>query len=120
MSLSPHSFPKSARLLTSAQYSRVFEQSKRRASTRHALLLALSSNEGQSSRLGLVVAKKNVRLAHERNRIKRLVREYFRCHPTETPMDLIFLARRGVAELTNQQIGAQLDELWSKLGRQPR
>ncbi len=40
--------------------------------------------------------QKNVKRAHERNRIKRLAREYFRLHQHELPsMDFVVLVRRG-------------------------
>ncbi len=37
------------------------------------------------ARLGLVVAKKVAKRAHERNYIKRTIREWFRCHKDELP-----------------------------------
>ena len=110
------SFSRADRLLTSHDFKTVFDDNSRRASTRNALLLAFANN-GNRSRLGLVIAKKNVKLANQRNRIKRLVREYFRCHPLNVPHDLVFLARRGLGELDNDQIREQLAYLWRKVDR---
>ncbi|WP_040481778.1 ribonuclease P protein component [Luminiphilus syltensis] len=107
-------FPKSARLLTASQFTRVFERNSHRAGAKHALVLG-STNDLTQSRLGLVVAKKHVRLAHERNRVKRLVREHFRQHPLQTPLDVIFLARKGLAELSNREIETLLADLWNTL-----
>lgn len=108
------SFPRSARLLSQHDFKQVFDNNSRRASSRFALLLALNTS-GESSRLGLVVAKKNVKLAAQRNRVKRQVREFFRLNPPRQSWDLVFIARRGLGELSNQQIRAMLDDLWRKL-----
>lgn len=49
-----------------------------------------------ASRIGLTVAKKNVKRAHERNRIKRLTRESFRLRQHELPpMDFVVVAKEG-------------------------
>ena len=71
---------KSARLLNAHDYSQVFENCSIRAGSTAGTVLALPASDNRS-RLGIIVAKKNVRLATDRNRIKRLVREYFRNHP---------------------------------------
>ena len=75
------SFSKAKRLLTARDYSRVFDGTEARASHKHLLLLARRNINGPGHRLGLVIAKKNVRLAVERNRIKRVTREFFRTLP---------------------------------------
>ena len=108
------SFPRQSRLLSKKDFSQVFDCNTKRASNRYALLLALPSEQSHS-RIGLVIAKKNVKLAVERNRIKRLVREHFRCHPLSSPYDLVFLARRNLHELSNHDIRSQLHGLWKKL-----
>lgn len=111
------SFTRTARLLTQYQFKQVFDRNQARASCRYALLLSLDAASNQS-RLGLVVAKKHVRLAAQRNRIKRQVREYFRCHPLRDPRDLVFIARKGIADLSNEDIRTELDRLWIKLDKQ--
>ena len=65
------------------------------------------------------MARKHVRRAIDRNRIKRLVRESFRHRQHEIPdLDVIVLARPGIGTLDNQQLYQQLDRLWGKLSRQ--
>ena len=111
-------FGKQRRLLTAPDYSSVFEQNEARVSHRHFLLLARRSPT-PVSRLGLVIAKKNVRKAVQRNRIKRLVRECFRQMPDQAPaLDVVFLARRGLDELDNGVLSSILREQWRKLVRQ--
>ena len=114
------SFSRQSRLLTKHDYGRVFDANTVRASSRHALFLALP-NQQQCSRLGLVVAKKHVRTAVQRNRVKRLVREFFRHQDPRTPMDIVFLARADIGTLSNHDIQLQLASLWRKLQtKQPR
>ena len=109
-----HKFPKSARLLNAHDYSQVFNKCSIRAGSNTGTVLALPISEDQS-RLGIIVAKKNVRLATDRNRIKRLVREYFRSHPPSASRRLVFLAKRGAGTLSNARIVGDLDHLWQKL-----
>jgi len=108
------SFPRQSRLLTKHDFGRVFHVGEFRASTRHALVLA-RTNETKGSRLGLIVAKKHVRTAVQRNRIKRIVREFFRCQPPNIALDIVFLARGDLGTLTNHDIREQLSNLWQKL-----
>ena len=65
------SFGKHKRLLNARDYSQVFDAPDSKASAKQLLLLA-RANQGTQHRLGLVIAKKNVRLAAQRNRIKRI------------------------------------------------
>ncbi|MEZ5503055.1 MAG: ribonuclease P protein component [Halioglobus sp.] len=110
-------FGKAKRLLNARDYSRVFDHPDARASHQHLLLLA-SINNGPAHRLGLVIAKKNVRLAVQRNRIKRVAREFFRnLHQTEPPMDVVLLARKGIGELDNAELSSILLQQWQKLIR---
>ena len=110
-------FGKAKRLLNAHDYSRVFDGSEARASHKHLLLLA-RKNDRPGHRLGLVIAKKNVRLAVQRNRVKRVAREFFRQLPgSESPMDVVLLARRGIGQLDNDQLSTILHQQWQKLER---
>lgn len=109
------SFGKGRRLLDASDYSRVFDGAEARASHRHLLLLA-KANDKSGHRLGLVIAKKNVRLAVQRNRIKRVARELFRQLPESEPaLDVILLARRGIDQLDNAELSTILQQQWQKL-----
>ncbi|GAB3283648.1 ribonuclease P protein component [Parahaliea aestuarii] len=114
---SQHSFGKTSRLLTARDYSRVFDGAEARASHKHVLLLA-KQNDRPGHRLGLVVAKKNVRQAVQRNRVKRLAREMFRQAGAQPPyMDVVLLARRGIDQLDNAELSSILRGQWRKLAR---
>jgi ribonuclease P protein component len=109
------SFSKAKRLLHANEYSRVFDGADARASHKNLLLLA-TCQSGPDHRLGLVIAKKNIRLAVERNRVKRVAREFFRSLPaTEPSLDVILLARRGMGQLDNAELSSILHQQWLKL-----
>lgn len=108
-------FSNTARLSQPDHYRRVFDSPKFKVSSGAFLLLA-TPGATQSSRLGVVVAKKNIRRAVRRNRIKRLVREQFRLHPFGHAVDLVVLARSGADQLDNSGLWQELDRLWSALG----
>lgn len=113
-------FGKNRRLLTAAHFRSVFASPDARASHRHLLLLA-KTNQLPGHRLGFVVAKKNVRKAVQRNRVKRIVREVFRLQPDqELNLDVIVMARRGLDELDNQALAALFREQWARLLRTAR
>jgi ribonuclease P protein component len=50
--------------------------------------------------------------AVRRNRVKRLLREFFRRHKEQLPrVDLIIMAKKGAADLTYAQVQAELARL---------
>ena len=96
-------------------FTRVFSQPKR-SSSRTVTVLA-RANGTETARLGLAVAKKNVRKAVDRNRVKRLVRDYFRRHSAQlSGLDVVVLARRGIDSESNAEMRAQLELHWQRLG----
>lgn len=109
------SFGKHLRLLDAGAYRAVFENVEVKASGPDLVMLC-RHNELGHPRLGLVIAKKHVRLANRRNRLKRLIRESFRSHHKHLPaLDIVVLARKGADELDNQAVYRLLDKQWKKL-----
>lgn len=79
------------------------------------MILACANNK-KHPRLGLAIAKKHVKLAVERNRIKRVIRESFRSHQNlMDAIDIIVLARDGLGKKNNQQLNESLHRHWSQL-----
>jgi ribonuclease P protein component len=110
-----YAFTRNDRLLCAGDFSRVFDGVEARASHRHLLILSTPNNLDHH-RLGLVISKKNVRLAANRNRIKRLIRESFRHQPEpESGLDIVVLARKGLDQLDNQDLSSILHAQWLKL-----
>ena len=109
-------FSKTSRLLKAADYKAVFTNARFKVSSRHFLMLAIS-NDRVNSRLGLVIAKKHVPLAVQRNRLKRLIRNAFRLNSNLlTSLDLVVLARKDADRLDNKQLTEALLTLWRDLG----
>lgn len=87
---------------------------RRRISSRVASL-HLSSNGLEHARLGLTISRKVSKKAVQRNRIKRVVREYFRKNQVvKSGIDVVFTAFPGCAELTNEALNQALDSLWQR------
>ncbi len=113
-----YSFGIESRIRTATDYKSVFDGALFKVHQPHFLFLA-KLTEQQNSRLGLVVAKKKVRRAHERNRIKRLARESFRLHQAQfnADIDIVVMPKLGIDAITNQELHQQLDFAWQKLQR---
>ena len=111
--MASQSFPKASRLLNAADYSAVFDQTHFKVSCRYFLILASFSHVA-NTRLGLIVAKKHIPTAVQRNRLKRLIRTSFRSlEPFPRHLDLVVLVRKGADKTLNRQAFAQLNTLWA-------
>ncbi len=110
------SFSRELRLLTPSHYSRIFNEPAR-AATPFFTLLA-KRNDQTNPRLGLTVAKKRVKKACQRNRIKRLARESFRLHQQQLDdLDIVIMPKMGVEAVPNAELHQQLQFAWQKLNR---
>ncbi|WP_249976386.1 ribonuclease P protein component [Vreelandella olivaria] len=114
----PHQgFPRCLRLLNAGDFSHVFEQADLKVHGKGMMALARLNTRGHP-RVGLVVSKKNVKLAVDRNRFKRLVRESVRLRQDHLPsVDIVVLAKRGVQDIDNETLYRQLDGMWKRLQR---
>jgi ribonuclease P protein component len=81
---------------------------------------APGSGPGTHQRLGLVIGKKNLRLASQRNRVKRIARELFRQQDQQSlpNLDLVLIARKGLEKLSNAEIRNILEPLFQKIYQQ--
>ena len=110
-------FERTARLLCASDFQAVFDQADLKVSTSELLFLARNNQLGHA-RLGLVIAKKNIRLAVQRNRVKRIVRDTFRLHQHQLKgIDVIVLARGGLDQSSNSQIHSACNTLWHQLAK---
>mgnify|MGYP000368331696 CR=1 FL=1 len=111
-------FEKSKRLLNAQSFQSVFENTDLKVSNSNFLLLA-HQNKLKHARLGMIVAKKNIRLSVGRNRIKRVIRSSFRLNQQNlAALDIIFLVRKGMNKLSfkdqSKSISLGLDQLKNK------
>jgi ribonuclease P protein component len=71
-----------------------------------------------SPRLGMAVSKKYARRAVDRNRIKRVIRESFRCNKQDLGgIDFVVLNRKGTYRIDNSILFESLSRHWEKLQR---
>jgi len=112
-------FPKSHRLLKPSDYSKVFDDVTLKVPHRNFLILATPNQLGHA-RVGLIFSKKNLRLAVQRNRIKRQVRETFRRQQDLPSFDMIVLGRQGLNHLDNAVVEEALNDLWRRVKKKYR
>jgi ribonuclease P protein component len=101
-----NAFPRAHRLLTSNDFQRVF-QAPIKSSDAFFTVLARSTSQNQPARLGLAIARKQLKRAVDRNRVKRLVRECFRLQ-APAALDYVVMTRHIVQQKTNAQLRASL------------
>lgn len=107
-------FPREVRLTRGVEFQRVFQHGKRLHA--NGLNARAAANTVGFPRLGMAIAKKALRRAHERNRIRRLVRESFRQHQASLPaVDMVIMCRADVLTMSNTDIFQQLEGLWLRL-----
>ncbi len=108
------SLPKDVRLLKRAQFLTLSKQGKK-IHTGY-FIAAVLDGTGQNNRIGITVSKK-VGNAVERNRIKRIIREYFRHRKDSITgiRDINIIARKGLTTLSNRHIIEKLDKLFTRI-----
>ena len=105
---------KANRLLKSSEFQAVFENNNFKYQSKKHLILG-KHNEGPHSRLGIIVSKKNVKLATKRNQLKRIVRETFRKTEFITSVDVVFLAQKGIMDIPVIDLTKLLNSTWMNL-----
>ena len=105
-------FEKARRLLKKSDYDNVFNQANKLVTPQFIILYR--ENTVGHARLGLALSKKIIAKAHDRNRLKRILRETFRTHCLPA-VDIVILARNGVAKVHNSVVITKLGAVWDKL-----
>ena len=107
-------FPRQHRLGKPADFQYVFDRAQKSAD---ACLTVLARATGRGyARLGLAIAKKSVRRAADRNRIKRLARESFRLrHSGLGSVDFVVMARKPAEQASRETLRSALEKHWTSL-----
>lgn len=102
---------KEKRLLDAAAFGRVFKKATRSRDKWFTVLCSKSDKD--NARLGMAISKKNCRLATDRNRIKRVVRESFRQHQADLAgIDVVVLNQPAARQASNQELFASISGHW--------
>lgn len=113
------SFGPEARLHAPPEFRQVFAQGRKHVC--NGLVVIAAANDQEHARLGLALAKRRIRRAVDRNRVKRLVRESFRQARIHLPStDIVVLARSRTASMSNASLTAQLATIWQRIEQNQR
>lgn len=106
-------FPASRRVRKRRDFLHIYASGRKQHSA-HFLLFSLFV-QGMAQKVGIAVSKKTGN-AVARNRVKRLLREYFRLLPFSLPGgQLVAVAKPGAADLGLRQVALELDPLLNRL-----
>ena len=108
-------FSRQQRLTQASEFNNVFAKPCAKQGDANMLILGVKNNQ-QTARLGLAVAKKQLKRAVSRNRFKRLTRESFRLHlDIIKDLDIVVVARAGAENKTNRELLEILSKNWHSL-----
>ena len=108
-------FPRKSRLLNASDYNYVFDQVEYRVGKGPFLILARQNQLGYP-RLGLVVRKKLLKKAVDRNLVKRLAREHFRLSQHQIAnLDILVMNRSGSEGKNRKQLNRYLNKAFAQL-----
>ena len=109
-------FPKSEKILNRADFVKL-NRSGKRLYTKHFTLITKQNGQGVT-RLGVTVSKKTGN-AVKRNRVKRLIREFFRLNKTHFPQghDIVIVAKKDARYLDFWKIKEELGTVFCKTFR---
>jgi len=106
--------PKESRLLKASEYQFVYQQGD--WVSNRELVANFYQHNTSVSKLGITVSKKVSKLAVDRNRIKRQIREWFRKKDLQKlSIHLIVTAKPNSNSKTNREIQHSLEDLWRKV-----
>jgi len=107
-------FPRTARLLAKVQFDAAFADGRRCAS--RFFRASIGSPSGDSAALGLAVSRRVSKLAVQRNRLKRQVRESFRQSRPQLPfLDIVVTAKPEAVLADGEALRADLAKLWQRI-----
>ena len=110
-------FTRQQRLTQPSEFKSVFDKPCIKQGDANMLILG-RQNKHKTARLGLAVAKKQLKRAVSRNRFKRLTRESFRHHLNIIRnLDIVVVARAGAERKSNQELLDVLSSNWHSISK---
>jgi len=104
-------FRRNSRLTTAREFSPVFKSNLKIGNSLMTLLV--SNHTSKQPRLGFAIAKKQVKRAVDRNKLKRIFRESFRQSQTELPnKDFVIMVKHKIIFQSNQKIFELMQNNW--------
>lgn len=81
--------------------------------SRPYLIVLYTANPLSHARLGIITSKRHLRLAVERARVRRIIRESFRqAKAGLSGLDLIVMVRSGISSIDTKTLRNDIDNLW--------
>ncbi|MDT8406366.1 MAG: ribonuclease P protein component [Methylococcales bacterium] len=109
-----NAFSSVSRLKKPAQFQQVFAAPIKSSDAYFTLLAKVT--EQRQPRLGLAISKKAARLAVQRNRLKRAIRESFRHEQLRLMnLDIVVMARKDAVQATSTELRESLRRHWHRL-----
>ena len=109
-----YNFPHRLRLTTDDQFKKVFRSARKISTEMCAVFYCYNSLA--HPRLGVIVSKKSIGKASERNFFKRVVREGFRLKQHKLgEIDIVFLAYKKAGSTSKEKLCRYLEQQWEEL-----
>lgn len=110
-------FRRHSKLVTGGEFQVVFKSNLKIGNSLMTLLV--SKQTSKRPRLGFAIAKKQVKRAVDRNRLKRIFRESFRLSQSELPnKDYVIMVKHKIIFQSNQQIFELMQNNWQTVKAQ--
>ncbi len=107
-------FPSFFRLKNKQQLKKIFHDAER-LSSNYFTMFFKANNLGHP-RLAIIITKRSVRDAVDRNRLRRVIKESFRLHQHMiSGYDVLIIASKGIDQLTNKGLTQCLEKQWQRL-----
>ena len=111
-----YTFTKSERLCKKQLTKKVFSDGVSLKSDCFRIIYSEAFSQQEKLKIQIVVPKKIVTKAVDRNFIKRQIRESFRKNKSQIPnLDVVVLIRKGIDVLPNVVISSKMNSLWNDL-----